>query len=407
MLAVYSANGYQVKGLSIMDTTLFIIVVVAIVFAVILRIILRYFRQRQAGRDRDEEWRKGEEVSSLEKTIPMADSIPSQIETRLKEVEKAFQVESTTPIAEITPSESKTDVKKEVQVEISHINKSFGGNMVVQDVSFIIETGEVFGLVGPNGAGKTTTIRMLMDIIRPDSGEIRLFGQPLGEESKNRIGYLPEERGLYRKMSVSETLVYLASLKDVDTRVAQERAEELLRVMDMLPHRGKRISELSRGMGQIIQFLVTITHNPDLIILDEPFAGLDPVNRQLLKEIILGLRRQGKVIILSTHMMNEVEEMCDRILMIDKGRVVLYGNLAEIKWRFRNNSVFVDCDGDIGELDGISGRKEHGKYVELFLDGDTPPQEILGQLVARNLRVNRFEVTTPSLNEIFLQVVKQ
>ncbi|MCK4964868.1 MAG: DUF4162 domain-containing protein, partial [Dehalococcoidia bacterium] len=210
-----------------------------------------------------------------------------------------------------------------------------------------------------------------------------------------------------RKMRVSDTLVYMASLKDVEKSVAQERVEELLRGMDMLPHRGKRISELSRGMGQIIQFLVTITHNPDLIILDEPFAGLDPVNRQLLKEIILGLRRQGKVIILSTHMMNEVEEMCDRIMMIDKGRVVLYGNLAEIKWRFRNNSVFVDCDGDIGELDGISGRKEHGKYVELFLDGDTPPQEILGQLVARNLRVNRFEVTTPSLNEIFLQVVKQ
>jgi ABC-2 type transport system ATP-binding protein len=407
MLAVYSANGYQVKGLSIMDTTLFIIVVVAIVFAVILRIMLRSFRRRQAGRDRDEEWEKGEEVSSREKTIPMVEGIPSQIETRLKEVGKTFQVESTTPIAEITPSESKTDVKKEVQVEISHINKSFGGNMVVQDVSFTIETGEVFGLVGPNGAGKTTTIRMLMDIIRPDSGEIRLFGQPLGEESKNRIGYLPEERGLYRKMRVSDTLAYLASLKNVETRVAKERAEELLREMDMLPHRGKKISELSRGMGQIIQFLVTITHSPDLIILDEPFAGLDPVNRQLLKGFLLGLRRQGKVIILSTHMMNEVEEMCDRILMIDKGRVVLYGNLAEIKWRFRNNSVVVDCDGDIGELDGVSGRKEHGKYMELFLDGDTTPQEILGKLVARNLRVNRFEVTTPSLNEIFLQVVKQ
>ena len=390
-----------------MDTTLFIIVVVAIVFAVFLRIMLRSFRRRQAGRDRDEEWRKGEEVSTLEKTIPMADGIPSQIETRIEEAEKAFHVESTTPIAEITPPESKADVKKEVQVEISHISKSFGGNMVVQDVSFTIETGEVFGLVGPNGAGKTTTIRMLMDIIRPDSGEIRLFGQPLREGSKNRIGYLPEERGLYRKMRVSDSLVYLASLKDVETRVARERAEELLRQVDMLPHRGKRISELSRGMGQIIQFLVTITHSPDLIILDEPFAGLDPVNRQLLKDIVLGLKRQGKTIILSTHMMNEVEEMCDRILMIDKGHVVLYGNLAEIKWRFRNNSVFVDCDGDIGELDGVSGRKEHGKYVELFLDGDIPPQNILSQLVARNLRVDRFEVSTPSLNEIFIQVVKQ
>lgn len=390
-----------------MDTTLFIVVVVAIVFTVVLRIMLRSFRRRQTRRDMDEESRKGEEVSSREKDIPMVEDIPSQVGARLKEVDTAFPVENTTPIAEITSSDTKTDVKKEVQVEISHINKSFGGNMVVQDVSFTIETGEVLGLVGPNGAGKTTTIRMLMDIIRPDSGEIRLFGQPLGEESKNRIGYLPEERGLYRKMRVSDTLAYLASLKNMEKKVAQERAEELLREMDMLPHRGKKISELSRGMGQIIQFLVTITHSPDLIVLDEPFAGLDPVNRQLLKEFLLGLRRQGKVIILSTHMMNEVEEMCDRILMIDKGRVVLYGNLAEIKWRFRNNSVVVDCDGDIGELDGVSGRKEHGKYIELFLDSDTPPQEVLGKLVERNLRVNRFEVTTPSLNEIFLQVVKQ
>ena len=311
MLAVYSANGYQVKGLIIMETTLFIVVVVAIVFSFILRIMLRSYRRRQAGRDMDEGWGKGEDVSSREKTIPMEEGIPSQIETRLKEVDKASQVDSTTPIVEITPLESKTDVKKEVKVEVTHINKSFGGNMVVQDVSFTIETGEVFGLVGPNGAGKTTTIRMLMDIIRPDSGEISLFGQPLGEESKNRIGYLPEERGLYRKMRVSDTLAYLASLKNVETRVAQERAEELLREMDMLPHRGKKISELSRGMGQIIQFLVTITHSPDLIILDEPFAGLDPVNRQLLKGFLLELRRQGRVIILSTHMMNEVEGATD------------------------------------------------------------------------------------------------
>ena len=407
MLAVYSASSHQVKRLNIMDTTFIIIVVVAIVFAITLRPMLRSFKQRQAGRDMDEDREKGEEAPSLEKTTPMAEGAPSEMEVQLKGVEKASRLASTTPIAEVTPSESKTEVKKEVQIEISHINKSFGGNMVVRDVSFTIERGEVFGIVGPNGAGKTTTIRMLMDIIKADSGEIRLFSQPLGEESKNRIGYLPEERGLYRKMRVSDSLVYLASLKNVETRVAKERAEELLGQVDMLPHKGKKINELSRGMGQIIQFLVTITHNPDLIILDEPFAGLDPVNRQLLKEIVLGFKRQGKTIILSTHMMNEVEEMCDRILMIDKGLVVLYGNLAEIKWRFRNNSVFVDCDGDIGELDGISGRKEHGKYVELFLDGDTPPQKILSQLVERNIHVNRFEVSTPSLNEIFLQVVKQ
>jgi len=390
-----------------MDTTFLVIVVVAIVLAIIMRLMLRSFRRRQAGRERDEAWERDEEAPLLEKTTPMAEGAPSEMEIQLKGVEKDSRLASTTSIAEATPSESETEVKKEVQVEISHINKSFGGNMVVQDVSFNIETGEVFGLVGPNGAGKTTTIRMIMDIIKADSGEIRLFGQPLEEETKNRIGYLPEERGLYRKMRVSDSLVYLASLKNVETRVARERAEELLRQVDMLPHKGKKISELSRGMGQIIQFVVTITHNPDLIILDEPFAGLDPVNRELLKNILLELKDQGKTIILSTHMMNEVEEMCDRVLMIDKGRVVLYGNLAEIKWRYRNNSVFVECDSVIGELEGVSGRKDHGKHVELFLDGETPPQKILSQLVEKNIHVDRFEVSTPSLNEIFLQVVKK
>ncbi len=357
-----------------MENVTLIIIIVAIVVIIALRLMLRSYRQRQGGM-------KKSETPSLEKATPIASGVATEKEARLEKNEKT--------------------------VEISHIYKSFGGKEVVKDVSFALAPGEVFGLVGPNGAGKTTTIRMLMDIIKPDSGEIGVFGQPLGEETKNRIGYLPEERGLYRKMRVSDSLVYLSSLKNVEVRVAKEQAEELLRQVDMLPHKGKKISELSRGMGQIIQFLVTIAHNPDLIILDEPFAGLDPVNRQLIKYIVLELKGKGKAVILSTHMMNEVEEMCDRILMIDEGRVVLYGELAEIKWRFRNNSVFVECEGAIGELDGVSGRKEHGKMVELFLDGETPPQKILSQLVERNLRVDRFEVSTPSLNEIFIQVVKR
>ena len=173
----------------------------------------------------------------------------------------------------------------------------------------------------------------------------------------------------------------------------------------MLPHKEKKIEELSRGMGQIIQFLVTIIHDPQLLILDEPFAGLDPVNTKLLKEIILELRSQGRAIILSTHMMNEVEELCDRIFMINKGRSVLYGELAEIKSRYRNNSIFLEYDGTPGEIGGVVGKRDYGKYVELFLDGETPPQKILEQLVNRGVSVNRFEVSTPSLNEIFLQVV--
>ena len=292
-------------------------------------------------------------------------------------------------------------------VELNNICKSYNDNLVVNNVSFTVAQGEIFGLIGPNGAGKTTTIRMMMDITKPESGEISILGESLNEDTKNRIGYLPEERGLYKKMTVLGSLVYLASLKGMEIRVARSRAEELLQRVDMLPHKEKKIEELSRGMGQIIQFLVTIIHDPQLVVLDEPFAGLDPVNTELLKEIILELRNQDKAIILSTHMMNEVEALCDRILMIDKGRTVLYGELAEIKSKYRNNSIFLTCDRLLDKLPGVVGSKDHGKYTELLLDGHTLPQEILSALINQGVIVDRFEVSTPSLNEIFIQVVKE
>ena len=292
-------------------------------------------------------------------------------------------------------------------VELNNICKSYNDKLVVNNVSFTVAQGEIFGLIGPNGAGKTTIIRIMMDITKPDSGEASILGENLSEATKNRVGYLPEERGLYRKVRVLETLVYLASLKGLGVRAARSRAEQLLKRVDMLSHKEKKIEELSRGMGQIIQFLVTIIHDPQLLILDEPFAGLDPVNTKLLKEIILELKRQGKAIILSTHMMNEVEVLCDRILMINEGRTVLYGELAEIKSRYRNNSVFLEFDGVLGEIEGVVGKNDHGEYVELFLDGETPPQKILEQLASHGVSVNRFEVSTPSLNEIFLQVVEK
>ncbi|GAH52502.1 unnamed protein product, partial [marine sediment metagenome] len=188
---------------------------------------------------------------------------------------------------------------------------------------------------------------------------------------------------------------------------ARSRAEDLLQRVGMLPHKEKKIEELSRGMGQIIQFLVTIIHDPQLVVLDEPFAGLDPVNTKLLKEIILELRSQGKAIILSTHMMNEVETLCDRILMINKGRTVLYGELAEIKSRYRNNSIFLTCDRLPDKLPGVIGSKDEGEYIELLLDGHTTPQEVLTTLISKGVIVDRFEVSTPSLNEIFIQVVKE
>jgi ABC-2 type transport system ATP-binding protein len=290
-------------------------------------------------------------------------------------------------------------------VEVSHIVKSFSDKVAVNDLSFSVAQGEVFGLIGPNGAGKTTTIRMMMDIIKPDSGDVTILGEKLSEASKNKLGYLPEERGLYRKLSVIDSIVYLASLKGMDRHSAEEKASELLNQTGMLPHKGKKIEELSRGMGQIIQFIVTIIRDPELVILDEPFTGLDPVNTELLKGMLGQLGNQGKAVILSTHQMNEVEELCDRILMINHGRSVLYGKLAEIKSKYRSNSVLLEFEGELGEVPGVTEKRTHKGYVELVLDGNTTPQQVLEQLVSHGMIINRFEVATPPLNEIFLKVV--
>jgi ABC-2 type transport system ATP-binding protein len=246
---------------------------------------------------------------------------------------------------------------------------------------------------------------MMMDIIKPDSGDVTVLGERLSEATKNKLGYLPEERGLYKKLRVLDSIIYLASLKGVDRHSAEERANELLDQTGMLPHKGKKIEELSRGMGQIIQFIVSVIHDPELVVLDEPFAGLDPVNVELLKRMLSDLRNQGKALILSTHQMNEIEELCDRILMINHGRLVLYGNLAEIKSKYRSNSVLLECTGELGEVTGVIEKRTHRGYVELVLDGKTTPQQVLERLVSRGVVINRFEIATPPLNEIFLRVV--
>jgi len=289
--------------------------------------------------------------------------------------------------------------------EVSHIVKSFADKVVVDDLSFSVAQGEIFGLIGPNGAGKTTTIRMMMDILKPDSGDVTIFGEKLSEATKNKLGYLPEERGLYKKLSVLESIVYLASLKGMDKHLAAEKADELLEKTGMLATKSKKTEALSRGMGQIIQFIVTIIHNPQLVILDEPFAGLDPVNTELLKGMFADLRNQGKAVILSTHQMNQIEELSDRILMINNGKNVLYGDLTEIRSRYRGNSVLLDFEGELGEIPGVTGKRQHKGYIELILDGKTTPQQVLAHLASRGLVINRFEVATPSLNEIFLKEV--
>ncbi len=289
-------------------------------------------------------------------------------------------------------------------VEVSHVTKFYGDKAAVDDLSFSVNQGEIFGLIGPNGAGKTTTIRMMMDIIKPDSGEVSIFGEKMTDTTKNKLGYMPEERGLYKKMRVLDAIVYLASLKGMERNAAADRAVQLLNQTDMLPHRGRKIEELSKGMAQIIQFIVTIIHDPQLIILDEPFIGLDPVNTELSKNMIIDLRDQGRAVILSTHQMNQVEEMCDRILMVNKGRSVLYGDLMEIKSRYRNNAVRLDVKGELGDVPGVIETRPERDFVELVLDGKTTPQQVLETLVGRGVVVNRFEIATPPLNDIFLEV---
>ncbi len=302
------------------------------------------------------------------------------------------------------PDHNHRQVGNSPAVEVNHVVKSFADKVAVGDLSFSVSQNEIFGLIGPNGAGKTTTIRMIMDIIKPDSGEIGVLGEKLSEAVKSKLGYLPEERGLYKKLSVIESIIYLASLKGMDRRSAEEKADELLTQTGMRSARNKRIEELSKGMGQIIQFIVTIIHDPDLIVLDEPFTALDPVNTELLKKMVVDLRAEGKAIILSTHQMSQVEELCDRILMIDHGHAVLYGDLKDIKAKYRSHSVIVDFEGELGRIPGVVDKHVHKGYVELVLDKGTTPRQMLDSLVSSGITINRFEVATPTLNEIFLEV---
>lgn len=291
-------------------------------------------------------------------------------------------------------------------VEIDKVSKTYGNREVVNKVSFAVEPGEVLGLVGPNGAGKTTTIRMLLDIIKPDSGSVRVFGLPLNDEAKARIGYLPEDRGLYRNLQVWQTLLYLASLKGLSRKEAAGRASELLERVNLLAHKDKKVGELSRGMSQLVQFVATILHQPDLVVLDEPFAALDPLNVRLMKEMIAERRHHGTALILSTHQMNQVEELCDRVVMIDQGQVVLYGWLREIKQRFKSNSVNLAASRLPPGLPGIRATQDKGAYLQLTLDDSTQPQALLQTLVESGVVVERFEVALPSLEDIFVQVAR-
>ena len=290
-------------------------------------------------------------------------------------------------------------------VEISHVAKSFGSTRAVVDVSFDVERGEIFGLLGPNGAGKTTTIRMMLDIFRPDRGSISILGGPMDEEKKDRIGYMPEERGLYQELPLERCLLYLASLKGLSPADARERLSGYLERFDLTAHKGKKVKELSKGMQQKAQIINTLLHRPELVVIDEPFTALDPINTQLVKEVMDELRQQGTTILMSTHQMHQVEELCDRILLIDDGRDVLYGRLDEIRRRYSGHAVLVATAGDLPSLTGVEEITSRNGAHKLTLADDTVPQDVLGALVAQGVVIERFEIAVPTLDEIFIRVV--
>jgi ABC-2 type transport system ATP-binding protein len=291
-------------------------------------------------------------------------------------------------------------------VEVENLVKYYATVKAVDGVSFSVRQAEIFGLLGPNGAGKTTVIRTMMDIIKPDSGTIRLMDKTVTNAAKSRIGYLPEERGLYKNYRLLECLTYLGALKGVPRQEARQRAGALLEQVDLEDYAGRKIKELSKGMRQKAQFLAAIVHDPDLLIMDEPFQGLDPVNSELLKTILLEEQARGKTIILSTHNMSQVEEMCDRILLINHGRAVLYGSLREIKDRYAEHAVILECDPLPEGLTGVQRVEQHNHAYELILEQSISPGAILRQLVEADVAVRRFEVATPPLEEIFISVVE-
>ena len=291
-------------------------------------------------------------------------------------------------------------------LEVNEICKSFNDFKAVDNVSFQVEPGKIYGLLGPNGAGKTTTIRMIMNIIVPDSGKISLFDQIINNETKSKIGYLPEERGIFQKMKVNELLVFFGELHGLSVSRGKTLAAEWLDKMDLNEWANHKVEELSKGMQQKIQFSATLIHEPELIILDEPFSGLDPVNVNLIKDIMLDIKKTGKTIIFSTHMMDAAEKLCDDIIMINKGQKVLDGPIESIKQEYGTNSMRLDYTGDTQFLQNsksIKNLQEYSNYAEVELQDGLTANDLLKEILP-HIKINGFTTRQSSLNEIFLQL---
>lgn len=295
-------------------------------------------------------------------------------------------------------------------VILDHITKSFGEFTAVNDLSLEVHAGRIFGLIGPNGAGKTTTIRMIVNITAPDTGRISLFGQQITPELQDRIGYLPEERGLYKKMKVGDQLKFFAELKSIEPKEADKRADRWLERLKLTEWKSKKASDLSKGMQQKIQFITSVIHEPDLLILDEPFSGLDPVNVDLLKEIVLDLKAAGKTIIFSTHQMEVAEKICDDICLINRSRKVLEGTIREVKRGFGRNAVGLRMTGGdevLADSSLVSNVTRHNDHVEALLADGTSAQQLLARLVSGGASIEKFEMIEPSLHDIFKQKVTE
>ncbi len=295
----------------------------------------------------------------------------------------------------------------ELAISLDSVTKSFGAHRAVDDLSLAIPRGSVFGLLGRNGAGKTTTIRMVMDIFRPDSGQIEVLGRSSDASIKSRVGYLPEERGLYPKMKIVETLAFQGAIKGLSLSDARVRAERWLDRLELGAYKQKRVEELSKGMQQKAQLAATLIAEPELLILDEPFSGMDPVNQDIFKDLLAELNRSGSTIVFSTHVMESAEKLCHEIALIDRGRVVLNGPLDEIKQQFSDNTVRMDFDGDgsfLGDLPGVEAIETVGSYVEIRLAPEADAQLLLRAAVDR-LILHHFEQVSPTLHSIFVQKV--
>src|SRR5436190_19511198 len=293
------------------------------------------------------------------------------------------------------------------------IVKRFAGHTAVDRLSLTVPRGVIYGLLGPNGAGKTTTIRMIMNVIVPDEGTVRLFDAPgTARDFSARIGFLPEERGLYPKMRVLDVLLFLAETRGVDRRSARVKALQWLERLGLSDWRMRKVSDLSKGMQQKVQFISTMLHEPDLVILDEPFSGLDPVNAQVMKDTVLDLRRRGKTILFSTHIMEQAEKLCDELCIIARGRKLVDGALSDIKRTHGGHHVVVGFDGSAGAAQQVFADRglvkkvdDYGQYAELELAPGADAQQILQRLVGSGARLSRFELVEPSLDKIFIDLV--